>query len=151
MGRGLPGAWGWRGLPWGNRAVSAAKAVPLSQAESRADRGAARAAPAPDIKHLPGAGMGQGWARTSAHGWAWFCGVHGWASQGCGELEAGPAVASLGQELMVLRGWNGVLGPGLAQGKPEGGRVGIVRAVNALNVLLDGLTGKRIYILNFFF
>lgn len=36
-------------------------------------------------------GTVQGWAGTWAHEWALFHGVHGWAGQGCGELD----VASL--------------------------------------------------------
>jgi len=36
--------------------------------------------------------MGQDWAGAWAYGWAWLGRAHGWAGQGCGELEAIPAV-----------------------------------------------------------
>ncbi|KAK4831651.1 hypothetical protein QYF61_018618 [Mycteria americana] len=46
-------------------------------------------------------GMGPGWAKAWACGWAWLSGTHGQAGQGCGELQAGPAAASLGQGLVA--------------------------------------------------
>ena len=47
-----------------------------------------------------GIGTGRCWAGIWACGLAWLNGAHGWAGQGCGQLETGPAAAaSLGQGL----------------------------------------------------
>ena len=60
------------------------------------------AAAALSIGHFPEDSVRRGWARTWARRWARLSRAHGWAGQGCGELETGPAVVSLGQGLVVL-------------------------------------------------
>lgn len=75
-------------------------------------------------------GMGQGWTRT----WSQFSGTHGWAGQGCGEMEHSPALASLGQGLMVSENWPGVLGHGQNEGS-HGGGGSWARAIRSGSVL----------------
>ena len=63
---------------------------------------------------------GQPWASGTSPGDELRSWVHGWARQGCGELETGPATVSLGQGLMDQGDWRGVLGHGEGGGSPGG-------------------------------
>lgn len=72
----------------------------MGQGDPRADRaGPGHQALVPPAH--PGAGQpgrtGEGQDKTRAR-------AHGWAGQGCGEVESGPAAALLGQGLMVPGG-----------------------------------------------
>lgn len=88
--------------------------VPTIPARSRAAEGT-WAAPAPGASLELGIGKNRD---RPGHGCAWSSRTHAWASSSrihdqaepcCGELETGPAVASLWQGLLDPRGWCGDL------------------------------------------
>jgi len=111
--------WAWGTPPGGSGQGLAARDHPTAPARSRAG-GALGQPPPPASGSSLGMGMGWGQARTRARGWAWLSEAHGWAGQGCGELQTGPAVASLGQGLAAPGGWHGVLGHGQGVGSSGG-------------------------------
>lgn len=92
--------------------------------------------------HLPGAGgqerrgvpsLGMGTSWGWAGMWAWLSMAHGWARQGCGELETNPAAAMLGQGLTTpSEGQHGVLG---WVGGAPGGWTGTVRPISAFRAM----------------
>jgi len=139
---GSPWCLGMEGAPLGQQSWVCSQTCPTApgreQGRLEGSQGSA------SIGHLHGAGMGQGWPGTLVWEWAWFCGAHSSALQGCNELETRPAVVSLWQEMTVLGARNGVLGPGPAQGRPEGGRGETVKADSSLSVLPDGPSGTNI-------
>ena len=77
---------------------------------------------------------GQGWAWTWACGWAWLGRAHGWAGQGCGELETDPTAAA---ETDSPRGLKWGPWPWAGWGQSREGWAGTVRPGDALRALSE--------------